>query len=364
MRVLVVDDSMLFRKVVRDALSADSSVEVVGSAADGKVALEKIEQLHPDAITLDLEMPIIDGLEVLRRLRNRPDAPAVIVVSAFTDAAAALTAQALRLGAFDFVLKPTGANIDENRQRLEADLLPKIHVLAERRDSAHAKAKAPTRKTRQTETPSVEETAETAPERRPERPPEIVAIGISTGGPSALNEMLPKLPKDLPVPVVIVQHMPPKFTRSLADDLDRRCAVRVVEASDGERLQPGTVYIAPGGQQMKLESLAHGFNVHITDDPPEKCCKPSVDYLFRSLAMQVGPKVMAVIMTGMGDDGHDGCKLLKQRGAHIVAQDEASCVVYGMPRQIVEHGLADMVRPLNEIAETIEQAVRSGAVTC
>lgn len=360
MQVLVVDDSMLFRKVVRDALSADPRIEVVGSAADGKAALEKIEQLHPDAITLDLEMPIIDGLEVLRQLRDRADAPAVIIVSAFTDAAAALTAQALRLGAFDFVLKPTGANIDENRQRLQADLLPKIHLLTERNDPAHGKAAKPTRRSWQPKAGL----PEVAPERRPERPPEIVAIGISTGGPSALHEMLPKLPKDLPVPVVIVQHMPPKFTRSLADDLDRRCQVRVVEAAEGDRLLPGTVYIAPGGKQMKLESLAHGFNVQITDDPPEKCCKPSVDYLFRSLAKQIGPKVMAVVMTGMGDDGYEGCKLLKQRGAHIVAQDAASCVVYGMPRQIVEHGLADMVRPLDKIAETIDQAVRSGAVTC
>lgn len=344
---------MLFRKVVRDALATEPGVEIVGSAADGKSALEKIEQLRPDAITLDLEMPIVDGLEVLRQLRNRPDAPGVVVVSAFTDAAAALTAQALRLGAFDFVLKPTGANIDENRVRLAEDLLPKIRVLAERRNlklPAEAIPAAPTN----------------APvaERLPERPPEIVAIGISTGGPAALHEMLPKLPKDLPVPVVIVQHMPPKFTRSLADDLDRRCAVHVKEAAHGERLQAGTVYIAPGGQQMKLEAMARGFNVVITDDPPEKCCKPSVDYLFRSLAQQVGPRVLAVIMTGMGDDGYSGCKLLKQRGAHVMAQDAASCVVYGMPRQIIENGLADLIRSLAEIAETIDQAVRPGAILC
>jgi two-component system chemotaxis response regulator CheB len=354
--VLVVDDSMLFRKVVRDALSRESAIEVVSSAADGQAALEKIEQFQPDAITLDLEMPIVDGLEVLRHLRRKPNPPGVIVVSAFTDSAAALTAQALRLGAFDFVLKPTGSNIDENRVRLEADLLPKIRLLAERRQITLAAANSGPQ-------PAAEFPSQAA-ESLPERPPEIVAIGISTGGPSALHEMLPKLPKDLPVPVVIVQHMPPKFTRSLADDLDRRCAVRVKEAANGERLQPGTVYIAPGGQQMKLESLAHGFVVRITDDLPEKSCKPSVDYLFRSLALHVGPRVLAVIMTGMGDDGYSGCKLLKQRGAHVMAQDAASCVVYGMPRQIIEHGLADLIRPLSEIAETIDQAVRPGAATC
>jgi len=352
--VLVVDDSMLFRKVVRDALATEPGVEIVGSAADGKAALEKIEQFHPDAITLDLEMPIVDGLEVLRQLRNRPNAPGVIVVSAFTDAAAALTAQALRLGAFDFVLKPTGANIDENRERLTEDLLPKIRVLAERRN-LNLQSEA---------SPSPPPAVEHVTERLPERPPEIVAIGISTGGPAALHEMLPKLPKGLPVPVVIVQHMPPKFTRSLADDLDRRCALHVKEATDGERLQPGTIYIAPGGQQMKVESLARGFKVVITDDPPEKCCKPAVDYLFRSLAQQLGPRVFAVIMTGMGDDGYSGCKLLKQRGAHVMAQDAASCVVYGMPRQIIENGLADLIRPLSEIAETIDHAVRPGTVLC
>lgn len=354
MKVLVVDDSMLFRKVVRDALATEPGVEIAGSAADGRAALEKIERLRPDAITLDLEMPVVDGLEVLRQLRKQADPPGVIVVSAFTDAAAALTAQALRLGAFDFVLKPTGANIDENRTRLTTDLVPKIRVLAERRQL-----------TLEASDPVVATSApQQTTESLPERPPEIVAIGISTGGPAALHEMLPKLPKDLPVPVVIVQHMPPKFTRSLADDLDRRCGVRVKEATHGERLKPGTVYIAPGGQQMKLESLAHGFNVVITDDPPEKCCKPSVDYMLRSLAQQIGPRVLAVIMTGMGDDGHLGCKLLKQRGAHIMAQEAASCVVYGMPRQIIDNNLADLIRPLNQIAETISQVVRPGAVLC
>ena len=355
-RVLVVDDSMLFRKVVRDALAHDPGIEVIGSAADGRTALAKIEQLRPDAITLDLEMPEVDGLEVLRQLRRRSAPPGVIVVSALTDAGATLTAQALRLGAFDFVLKPNGPNFDENRERLQADLLPKIRMLAERRkimlDGDHATANCglviPAKATLAV----------------PQRPPEIVAIGISTGGPAALHEMLPQLPADLPVPVVIVQHMPSKFTRSLAEDLDRQCAVHVIEAQDGGRLQAGTVYIAPGGLQTRVERHPLGLEFCVTDDPPEKCCKPSVDYLFRSLAEQLGPRVLAVIMTGMGDDGTAGCKLLKQRGAHVIAQDAASCVVYGMPRQIVEHGMADEICPLEALAETIGQAVRRGAVTC
>ncbi len=356
MRVLVVDDSLLFRKVVRDALAHDPGIEVVGSAADGRTALAKIEQLHPDAITLDLEMPEVDGLEVLRQLRYRSAPPGVIVVSALTDAGATLTAQALRLGAFDLVLKPNGPHLDENRKRLEADLLPKIRMLAERRQltlhSEQAFGKCGLVVPPQTTLAS------------PQRPPEIVAIGVSTGGPSALHEMLPKLSADLPVPIVIVQHMPPKFTRSLAEDLDRRCAVQVIEAQDGSRLQAGTVYIAPGGLQTRVERHPRGLELCVTDDPPEKCCKPSVDYLFRSLAEQLGPRVLAVIMTGMGDDGYVGCTLLKRRGAQVIAQDAASCVVYGMPRQIIEHGLADAICPLDALAETIAQAVRRGAVTC
>ena len=355
MRVLVVDDSMLFRKVVRDALTREPAIEVVGSAADGRAALDKIDALKPDVITLDLEMPAVDGLEVLRQLRSRSSPPGVIVVSALTDAGAALTNQALRLGAFDFVLKPSGANIDYNRDRLAADLLPKIRQLAERREIVLDRVHVP---------PKLNVVAPAKSESRPKQQPKIVAIGISTGGPAALHEMLPKLSGDLPVPIVIVQHMPPKFTRSLADDLDRRSKVQVKEAVEGERLEAGTVYIAPGGQQMKLEAQLQSLKVHVTDDPPENCCKPAVDYLFRSLADQLGSRVLAVIMTGMGDDGAVGCQLLKQRGSYVLAQDAASCVVYGMPRQVIEQGLADMIRPLDAIAEAIEESVRVGAPAC
>jgi two-component system, chemotaxis family, protein-glutamate methylesterase/glutaminase len=355
-RVLVVDDSMLFRKVVRDVLAEAPGVEVVGTAADGRAALQKIEQLRPDAVTLDLEMPEIDGLAVLRQLKEHPNPPGVIVVSALSDAGATMTTEALRLGAFDFVLKPNGASMDENRQRLETDLLPKIRFLAERLELTLNVEPAPAKC--DLVLPPRFQTA------LPKKKPELVAIGISTGGPSALNVMLPKLPADLPVPVLIVQHMPPKFTKSLAEDLDRHCKLDVSEAADGGRLQAGHVYIAPGGFQTRVERHPRGLEIRVTDDPPEKCCKPSVDYLFRSLADQMGERVLAVIMTGMGDDGMVGCKLLKARGAHVIAQDAASCVVYGMPRQIIENGLADTIRPLDAIAEAIENAVRTGAVTC
>jgi two-component system, chemotaxis family, protein-glutamate methylesterase/glutaminase len=345
---------MIFRKVVRDALAAEPFIEVVGSASDGRAALEKIVQLKPDAITLDLEMPEVDGLEVLRRLHDKSSAPGVIVVSALTEEGASMTTQALKLGAFDFVLKPNGPNMDENRTRLADDLLPKIRLLAERRhllDGPHTPAKC-------------DLVLPKPAAKQPRRRPELVAIGISTGGPSALHAMLPKLPADLCVPVVIVQHMPAKFTRSLADDLDRQCAVHVSEAFDGVRLQAGHVYIAPGGMQTRIERFPRGLEIRVTDDPPEKCCKPSVDYLFRSLANELGDRVLAVIMTGMGDDGTVGCRLLKERGAEVIAQDAASCVVYGMPRQIVEHGLADAIRPLDAIADAIAERVMSRATVC
>lgn len=355
MRALVVDDSMLFRKVVRDALAQQPGVEVVGSAGDGRSALEKIDQLKPDVITLDLEMPGIDGLEVLRQLKTRPTPPAVIVISALTEAGAEMTTKALRLGAFDFVLKPNGPKLDENQARLQTELLPKIAHLAERKHIALETHVAPAK------CDLAQHTTQHA--NIPQRTPEIVAIGISTGGPSALHEMLPKLPAHLSVPIVIVQHMPPKFTKSLADDLNRHCALEVQEGQDATRLQPGHVYIAPGGRQMKIEQFPRGLEIRITDDPAEKSCKPSVDYLFRSLAEIMGPRVLAVIMTGMGDDGFQGCQILKRQGARVMAQERASCVVYGMPRQIVDHGLADMIRPLDAIADTIVEVV-SGGVLC
>jgi two-component system, chemotaxis family, protein-glutamate methylesterase/glutaminase len=353
-RALVVDDSMLFRKVVRDALAQQPGVEVVGSAGDGRSALEKIDQLKPDVITLDLEMPGIDGLEVLRQLKTRPSPPAVIVISALTEAGAEMTTKALRLGAFDFVLKPNGPKLDENQARLQTELLPKLEHLAERKHIALEVQAAPAKC----------DLAQHAPQHAsmPMRAPEIIAIGISTGGPSALHEMLPKLPASLSVPIVIVQHMPPKFTKSLADDLNRHCALEVQEGVDGTRLQPGHVYLAPGGHQMKVEQFPRGLELRVTDDPAEKSCKPSVDYLFRSLADIMGPRVLAVIMTGMGDDGFVGCQILKRHGALVMAQDRASCVVYGMPRQIVEHGLADIIRPLDAIADTITEAVCGGMV--
>ena len=359
MRVLVVDDSTVFRKVVRDALTQEPGVEVVGVAGDGAAALRKIEALKPDLVTLDVEMPVLDGLAVLQRLQELPTAPQVIMLSAMTDRGALATTRALRLGAFDFVLKPSQASLEESCQQLRQDLLPKINALLtpDKMDAA----------------PAAPRLRSPAPRRSPEddlgppkQPPaaQVVGVGVSTGGPAALTRLLPKLPADLPVPLLIVQHMPPVFTRTLADDLNKASAISVCEASHGQVVESATAYIAPGGKQMKVARLGGRTIIQVTDDPPERNCRPAVDYLFRSIAHAYGNDALAVVMTGMGDDGTLGCRLLKRNGCTIAVQDEASCVVYGMPRQVVDAGLADVVRPLESLHEVIIAAAAEGAAVC
>lgn len=347
LRLLVVDDSALYRKLVSQVLAEADNVEVVGTACNGRVALEKIDQLRPDLITLDLEMPELDGLGVLRQLQERHSPVGAIVLSALSTEGATATTKALEAGAFDFNLKPTGASPEESLDELRRNLIPKVHAFAD------TKTRRASRLHSSTHVHTVPADHEVTPTDfdKPHRLPRIMAIGISTGGPKALMQLIPSLPANFPVPIVLVQHMPPVFTKTLAEELNRHSKLNVVEAAHGDALRPGSVYIAPGGKQMKL--LRHGLttSVVITDEAPERNCKPSVDYLFRSVAEIYGGDVLAAILTGMGDDGLLGCKLLKRRGATIMAQNEASCVVYGMPRQIVENNLADCILPLEKLAE-------------
>lgn len=357
LKCLVVDDSALYRKVVRDVLAAIPDVEVVGIAVDGEQALQKIEELRPDLVTLDLEMPRIDGIGVLRELSARGiDVPA-IMVSAFTARGAKSTTTALGLGAFDFILKPTTSSLDESILQLRRDLVPKVRAcrmrLASRRQAPTRPAPTP-RKMPPACKPGV-------PLKGCRLKPEIIAIGVSTGGPQALTRLLPKLPANFPAPIVLVQHMPPMFTKSLADDLDRHCALKVSEAVHGQPIRRGEILIAPGGKHMRVTKLASGPVVQITDDPPERNCKPAVDYLFRSVAEHYGAKSLGVILTGMGDDGTLGAKELKKAGATIITQGEASCVVYGMPKSIVDNHLADVVSPLSLIHEQLMTSVHRKA---
>ena len=350
MRVLVIDDSTLFRKVVRDVIHGIDGFEVVGVAGNGRIAIEKVRDLRPDLITLDVEMPELDGLGVLRELRSMTDPPGVIMVSGTTSSNAVKTTEALELGAFDFILKPSGNSLSENTAALRQNLEPKLAGYA----SARRQRK-----------PAVELVTQPPIRFCPadRRPPQVCLIGVSTGGPAALAKLLPEISSDFPLPIVIVQHMPELFTRKLADSLDPLCSLKVCELQDGMLVRPGKIYIAPGGKQTRIESGMPFPVFKVNDDPPEKHCKPSVDYLFRSASKVYRGRALGVILTGMGDDGLEGCRLLVDAGASIVAQDEASSVVYGMPKCVVNAGLASSVVPLRKMADTIESFV-GGKVPC
>ena len=350
MRILVVDDSTLFRKVVRDVLQGVPDVEVVGVAANGRIAIEKIDLLKPDLLTLDVEMPELDGIGVLRELRSRPSSPAAIMLSSLTERGAKKTTEALELGAFDFILKPGGSDLAANTAELSAQLSPRI---AAYRASLCAASNVTASRTKP---------VDAFPDPI-SQPPKVCLIGVSTGGPAALAQLMPSFPSDFPLPIVIVQHMPAVFTKTLADSLNVNCQLNVQEIEDGMKIRNGNVYIAPGGKQTQIVPGTPIESFKVTDDPPENHCRPSIDYLFRHAAQIYGGRSMAVILTGMGNDGTEGCRVLKKLGSPVVAEHESSCVVYGMPRSIVESGLANVVKPLGKMAETIQE-MALGHVLC
>ncbi len=358
LKVLVVDDSVVFRSVVRDLLNAHPDVSVVGVAANGRIALRQVELLRPDLLTLDFEMPELDGLGVLKALKEQgTHAPGAIMLSAFTQQGARVTIEALHLGAFDFVPKPQTSSPTESRRELQRTLLPKVDAFAVSRGlprSGKAVSGSPAATSRR-QPVARKRLVSASPVFKLQ--PQVVAIGVSTGGPEALLHVIPRLPADFPLPVLLVQHMPPVFTRSLAEDLDRRSRLSVCEAEDGQQVRRGWVYIAPGGKQMKVVQQGGQPTIRITDDPPVKSCRPSVDYLFESLVETYQGRVLAVVMTGMGDDGADGCQRLKAAGGTVIAQDRATCVVWGMPRAVVERELADFEVPLDEIPSTILRCI-------
>jgi len=346
LRVMVVDDTSLYRMLVTNTLRGVEGIEVVGSAADGKIALERLEDLKPDLVTLDVEMPVMDGLTTLEHLHQRHPEIGVVMVSSLTQRGAETTLKALELGAFDFVGKPDGNDVNANREALKTGLRRVVQAFMTRRSLQSLMQSRPAASVR---TPAkVEASAKI----------EAVAIGISTGGPNALNEMVPMLPGDLGVPVLLVQHMPPSFTAALAATLDRKSALKVVEGADGQEVVPGTVYVAPGGFHMKVKKRGTHTVLELTQDPPEHHCRPAVDYLFRSIAEVYGKSALGVIMTGMGSDGTKGLGVMKQRGSHVLAQDEESCVVFGMPMEAIKAGVTDEQLPLGQIAPRIASLVR------
>jgi two-component system chemotaxis response regulator CheB len=384
-RVLVADDAILFRRLLADVLGSLPGIEVVGSAINGRIAVEKVRQLKPDLLTLDIEMPEMDGLAVLDELiRNGQPEVEIIVVSALSRRGGDLTMRALEKGAFDFITKPESATPEKGREALLRELAPRIRAVAHRLE-VRAILRGKTSSTR-TDVPRLvvpppgaprpvagpepasKDAAFDAIASRMQRisknaKPEMVLIGVSTGGPVALAQLLPAIPSNIGVPILIVQHMPPIFTRSLADSLAAKCAIGVREAVHGELPEPNTAYIAPGGRQMRLAKGPRDQPViELTDDPPENNCRPAVDYLFRSAALHFPGRAMAVILTGMGSDGALGLRLLKRQSCFVIAQDEASCVVYGMPKAAVDAGVTDVVLPLNSIASRITAFVKGGRI--
>jgi two-component system chemotaxis response regulator CheB len=345
--VLVVDDSALVRRVVTDALAEDPEIEVVGTAANGRLALAKIEQLKPDLVTLDIEMPEMDGLETLRALRRTHLKLPVIMFSTLTEVGATATLNALALGASDYVTKPSNTgSFAASRRSVQEQLIPRIHALCKR-------VVVPLPPVRRA-------TAAPAPSRPKTGKIDLVAIGCSTGGPDALTKVMAGLPAAFPVPVVVVQHMPAVFTRMFAQRLDQSVGMHVVEATDGVPIKPGCVYVAPGDRHLEVVRRGVGIMTRLHDGPPENFCRPAVDVLFRSVACVYGGAVLALVLTGMGHDGQRGCEVLRTAGAHIVAQDEATSVVWGMPGSVVGAGLADSVLPLERVAPHLVSRVAQG----
>lgn len=340
--MLVVDDSVVVRRLVSEALSREPDLEVVATASSGAIALARAEQLGPDVVTLDVAMDGMSGLETLSRLRALRPATRVVMFSAHTARGAEATIEALLLGADDYVLKPSAA-AGQDAAAVLGELARKIRTLAPARAPAHPAPPAAPRG------------------GSPTRRVDALALGLSTGGPNALTELLPALPGDLPVPVLVVQHMPPVFTKHLAEALAPRCALRVEEAVDGAVVEPGTVWIAPGDHHMRVTRRDHEVRLALSStEPPEHSCRPAVDVLFRSVAQVYGSATLAVIMTGMGQDGLVGCQHVKEAGGQVVAQDQATSVVWGMPGFVVRAGLADAVLPLAELAGELRRRVDGG----
>ncbi len=347
-KALIVDDTVTYRKILSDILSAMPDIEIIGTAPNGVIALRKIALQPVDIVLLDLFMPEMDGIETLKHIRKDHPKTKVVMVSSGNPSDVKDTVSALELGAVDFIRKPSQTDPQANLIFLKNEISRVLHIFPLRNDKKILPV-------------TVSQPVKPAPPFLKTLPPvhvDVLAVGISTGGPEALHKFIPFLPESLSVPVLLVQHMPPVFTNSLAESLARKSKVKVVEAKEGEPVVKGTVYIAPGGRHMTVMTKDLKNVIALNDGPPENSCRPSVDVLFRSVAsVYKQGSVLSLIMTGMGSDGLNGVRALKRKNCFSITQSESTCVVYGMPRAVDEAGLSDLSVPLPELAEQVSKLI-------
>lgn len=369
-RILIVDDSAVVRTLLRTVVSSDANLEVAGTASDGASALNSLPTIRPDLILLDVEMPVMNGLVTLRELRKRGFKMPVIMCSSLTQRGAKVTIEALAGGASDYVTKPSGqASRESAIQTLSAELIPKIKALTANLAAAQPVSRSvipglgappPSSATATPRPGSIYPMAQQQRVQPLSITPTVLAIGVSTGGPAALDVVLPALPANFPLPVLIVQHMPELFTKLFAERLNSRCRIPTYEASQGQTIVPGSIYIAKGNWHMEVVSgviPSAPPSLHLTQGPPENHCRPAVDVLFRSVARHYGAGTLALILTGMGSDGMLGCRVIREQGGGVLAQDEATSTVWGMPGAVTNAGLAHKVLPLEAVAPEILRIV-------
>lgn len=369
-KVLVVDDTVIYRKILKDVLSEIDSTEVIGTAPNGDIAIRKIELDPPDLILLDVEMPIKDGLQTLEEVKKKYPEIGVIMVSGVNERQAAITMEALNKGALDFIPKPLGNNLQANIQSLKQSLIPIISIFTTRKNLSSFKTDKPKPVqesiTAQKPKTIIQKPLTEAPVFKPlttgnfPSKIDVMVVGISTGGPNALAKFIPLLPENIDVPILIVQHMPPMFTKSLANHLNSKSKLEVLEANDKDILQKNKVFIAPGGKHMVVNKESDALKINIIDTAPVNSCKPSVDVLFDSVSKTYNGNVLSVIMTGMGSDGLNGIKSLKKISNYTLTQSEDSCVVYGMPRSVDEAGLSNESVNLDNLADRVVNIIKNG----
>ncbi|MCK5683546.1 chemotaxis-specific protein-glutamate methyltransferase CheB [bacterium] len=369
LKILIVDDTIFYRKLLSNIVKEIDDINLMGVASNGKLALQKISLSAPDLVLMDIAMPVMDGLEALEKIKTNHPEVDVVMVSGIDKEAASMTVKALEIGALDFIAKPKAASPDEAIAELKSELTP-IITLAKTRKYAK-EAREASRGGSQTtanrsRTFAVKTSTSPSPSARAFKKRSIpridlVAIGVSTGGPNALKQIIPKISKDLPVPILAVQHMPPIFTTTLAESLNNISEISVVEGKMDQSVEKGVMYLAPGGRHMVVRKIGSSLiKLGLIDSAPVHNCRPAVDILFRSIGMAFGGNVLTVILTGMGSDGLSGVAAIRRKGGYSLVQDEKSCVVWGMPGAVVKANEADEVYAQDKIADRIMEIVKKG----